>query len=145
MANILVQSDSEQSPMEMTYSTRATIDRKLIVAPQRLHSKNPNTELVELLARLSELVDGFVRLSCVSQSEVDEQKNPHHWNIFECANAILSIASAHGGTRFQPPPDNYPACYLKTPCRTTLTTPCATCIGVRSSVITKSCSQAETW
>jgi hypothetical protein len=147
MADISVQSYSAQSLMKTTDpAAKKRIDRKFTTATHGIHSNNTNTELVELLTRLSELVDGFVRLSHASHFPIGKPENPNQWNIFECANAILSIATAHGGTRLQRSTNNYPICCCKNSRQTTLTGPCAICIGVRSSPITKSyCSEAGSW
>jgi hypothetical protein len=140
MANTLAQSDSELSLMEMTFPAKTTINRKSDVSTLRIHLENTNVNLVEPLRRLSDLVDGFVRLSSTSQLPVSEPENSNQWDIFECANAILSIVGARGGAQFERPS---PICYRKSSHQTTPTDPC---IGVRSSLLTESyCSQAETW
>ena len=144
MANTLAQSDSEQSLMEMISPARTTIDRKPDVSRLRIQLENTNTNLLEPLRRLSDLVDGFVRLSSASELPVTEPGNPNQWDIFECADAILSIVGARGGgTQFKRPPSASLICYRKSSRQTTLTDPC---IGVHSSLLTESySSQVETW
>jgi hypothetical protein len=146
MANTLVQSDSDYSLMETTFPARTTIDRKFTVAAPKIHSKNTNTDLVEPLRRLSDLVDGFVCLSHASQSPIGKSENPNKWNFSEYVNAILSIVGAHGGARFERPPNDSPICHRKSSHQTMPDGPCAMCIGVRSSLLTKNyCSEAGTW
>ncbi len=146
MANISVQSDSAQSLMEITDPAGTTIDRNLAAATHRIYSKNTNAELLEPITRLSELADGFVRLSNANHLQIGKPENPNQWNIFECVNAIISIAGAHGGTQLQLAPNNYPIYYRKNSRQTTLTGPCAIGIGVRSSLLTKNdSSEAGTW
>jgi hypothetical protein len=143
MVSVLVQSDCEQSLSEVAKSAPATMDRKLTAA---LSIYPKNAAFMEVFTRLSDLADGFVRISHANHSPRANPETQNQWNIFECTNAILSIASAHGGTQFQRPPNTYPICYRKSSHQTTLTGPCALCIGVRSSLLTKSyCSQAGTW
>jgi hypothetical protein len=138
MANVPAISDSENPLMKTTSPARTMIDRKSAVS-------NISADLVELHRRLSDLVDGFVRLSHAGQVSIAKPENPNQWNFFEYANAILSIAAAHGGAQFQRPLGDRPVCYRKNLHQSKLTGPCAMCMAVRSSLLTKSyCSQAET-
>jgi hypothetical protein len=138
MANVPARFDGENSLMKMTSPARTTIDRKSAVS-------NISADLVELHRRLSDLVDGFVRLSHAGRVPIGKPENPNQWNFFEYANAILSIAGAHGETQSQRSLGDRPVCYRKNSHQSTLTGPCAMRIGVRSSLLTKShCSQAET-
>ena len=138
MANVPAISNSENSLMKTTSPARTTINRKSAVS-------NISADLVELHRRLSDLVDGFVRLSHAGPVPIGKRENPNQWNFFEYAKAILSIAGAHGGAQFQRSIGDRPVCYRKNSHQSTLTGPCAMCMGVRSSLLTKSyCSQAET-
>jgi hypothetical protein len=143
MANPVVQSNNDPSLMEMTFSTRKIIDLKLAVATPKIHQEN-KIELVELFRRLSELVDGVVRISRTRQLPIGKSENPNQWNIFECTDAILSIVGANVGAQFQRSSGNYRGCDCsQNSLQTTITGPCAVCISDRSSLLTKSCgSQA---
>ena len=145
MANTVAQSNTNHSLMEMTFSARTIIDPKLAFATPKIHPEN-KLELVELFRRLSELVDGVVRLSRTRQLPIGNPENPNEWNIFECTDAILSIVGANGGAQFQRSSDNYRDCDCSQNSRqTTMTDLCAVCISDRSSLLTKSCcSQAGT-
>jgi hypothetical protein len=138
MINTSAQFGAGDSLLERTFSPRMTIDKKLTVTTPKIYSENKIAELAELFHSLSELVDGFVRLARTSELPFGKPENPHQWNIFECTDAILSLVGAHRRVQFQPSLDNYPNCDCNSR-QTMMTGPCALCLGVRSSLLTKNC------
>ena len=120
MANALGQHNSGNPEMEMTFPAKTMLDRESaastpwILADDRFsRSVDTSTNSAELLHRLSELVDGFVRLSRPCPSVPANTENSEGWSIFECAHAMLSVAGAHGNIQFQHSTEGVSTCFPK--------------------------------
>jgi len=134
MANTLARPVSDHSLMEMSTPAIIRIDRKPAVSTPRAWSENTTAGSVELLRRLSALVDGFARLSTASQLPIERLEPANRWNIFDYADAILS--GIHGEVRFQRSPNDssiFDNSHYLTP-----TGPGALRAGFRPSLLTKS-------
>lgn len=120
MANALGQHNSGNLEMEMSFPARTMLDGESAASTPRIHaddrfsqSIDTSTNSAELLHRLSELVDGFVRLSLPCPSVPANIENSDGWSIFECAHAMLSVAGAHGNIQFQPLTEGVSTCFPK--------------------------------
>jgi hypothetical protein len=118
MANILEQHDGRNLFVETPTLARksVTADQKSATSTERngvrdsSHSIDRSTNSGELLLRLSNLIDGFVRLSRGRHSLPVDVENPDGWTIFERVSVIQSIAGCHDGAPFSFRPQNESAC-----------------------------------
>ena len=120
MTNALGQHNSGNLLAEMTFPATSMTDQESTASTSLINTENrfgqsvdANANSTELLDRLSDLVDGFVRLSHPSTPLPVNIENPDGWSIFECVHAMLSVAEAHGDVQLQYPPSDAPTCFPK--------------------------------
>ena len=120
MTNVLGQNHRGNLLAEMTFPATIMTDQESTAPTSLVHAENrfgqsvdANANSTELLHRLSDLVDGFVRLSHSSTPLPVNIENPDGWSIFECAHAMLSVAEAHGDVQLQYASSDAPTCLPK--------------------------------
>ena len=118
MTNALGQNHRGNLLAEMTFPVPIMTDQESTASTFHVENRfgqsvDANANSTELLHRLSNLVDEFVRLSHSSTPLPVDIENPDRWSIFECAHAMLLVAEAHGDIQLQYASSDVPTCLPK--------------------------------